>query len=125
MSWPPATSSCATSRRAPSARSRSPTWSASCAAPTPVTATARRPRPESGELDEADHVPFGIQEPGTLPGARLRDAALGLERRIVVLLEDDAAALEIGDLGLDVGHREAHLGVGARRLARARRDGEL
>ena len=61
-------------------------------------------------LEQGDRVPVWILEPRRLPDAATRsDRIDSLERREVVLLEDDTPLLQLLDVGGDVARPEPHL----------------
>ena len=60
---------------------------------------------------EAEHVAVRVQEPRRLLGAEHAHLVDGLEVRQVVVLEDGATALQLGDRGADVLDLEADRGV--------------
>src|SRR5437868_7908124 len=78
----------------------------------------RVPGRASGALDHRQNVALAVLEPGG-PGAALVHDAIGVLAGHAVVLEHDAARLQIGDLALDV--RDLPEGLAGLRSAGVRR----
>src|SRR5690606_25899091 len=87
-------------------------------------AASRAASVSSKVLMDAKVVAFGVLEPGGLFGAQYADVTDGLQARQVVVLEDDAARFEIGDLGRDVVHAETDRGMFGLRPIGLRKQGK-